>query len=232
MAVFSPSERHLVEKTSAALVRTIRSAILDGRLAPDQPLPETELARQLGTSRTPIREALLLLEREGLVEAQPNRGATVKRYSPEDLEEIYGIRAVLEGEAALWAAERITERDLRKLDASCDNFAEMRTSADMLPDLAEENFVFHRVILNAAGSERLARMVGEVTAVPTIYQSYLAYSEEHRMRVERDHREITQALRERDGANAERLMRAHVEWARDLAIAHFPSVPKPHQPES
>jgi DNA-binding GntR family transcriptional regulator len=222
MSVFSTSERHLVEKTSAALVRTIRSAILDGRLAPDQPLPETELARQLGTSRTPIREALLLLEREGLVAAQPNRGATVKRYGPEDLKELYELRAVLEGEATRLAAERITDRDLRRLVASCDRFGKLRNSSDLLPDLAEENFTFHRAILDAAGSERLSRMVAEVTAVPTIYQSYMTYSPEHRSSVERDHRNITQALRERDGEHGEQLMRAHVLWARDLAVAHFP----------
>jgi DNA-binding GntR family transcriptional regulator len=222
MSVFSPSERHLVEKTSAALVRTIRSAILDGRLAPDQPLPEVELARQLGTSRTPIREALLLLEREGLVEAQPNRGATVKRYRPEDIKEIYDLRAVLEGEAARWAAERVTERDLRRLEASCDRYSKLRTDSDMLPDLAEENFAFHRGILEAAGSARLTRMVGEVTAVPTIYQAYMSYSPEHRSVVERQHREILQALVDRDGDRAAGLMRSHVEWARDLAIQHFP----------
>jgi DNA-binding GntR family transcriptional regulator len=222
MSVFSPSERHLVEKTSVALVRTIRSAILDGRLAPDQPLPEVELAKQLGTSRTPIREALLLLEREGLVEAQPNRGATVKRYRPEDIKEIYDLRAVLEGEAARWAAERVTERDLRRLEASCDRYSKLRTDSDMLPDLAEENFAFHRGILEAAGSARLTRMVGEVTAVPMIYQSYMTYSPEHRSIVEREHREILQALRDRDGDRAAELMRTHVQWARDLAITHFP----------
>lgn len=222
MGIFSPSERQVVEKTSVALVRTIRAAILDGRLAPDQPLPEVELAQQLGTSRTPIREALLLLEREGLVEAQPNRGATVKRYDATQLRELYDLRAVLEGYAARRAAERISDKDLRRLEESCDRFARLRTEDDMLPDLVEENFTFHQVILKAAGSDRLDRMVAEVTAVPLIYRSYLAYSDENRGTVEREHRAITEALRAKDGDLAAELMQAHVEWARDRAIAHFP----------
>jgi DNA-binding GntR family transcriptional regulator len=222
MSTFSPSERKVVERTSAALARSIRAAILDGRLAPDQPLPELELAEQLGTSRTPIREALLLLEREGLVEAQPNRGATVKRYDQARLKELYDVRAVLEGYAAKLAAERLTDRDLRALEESCDRFAKLRTSAELLADLAYENLVFHTAILDAAGNSLLTRMIGEVTAVPLIYRSYMAYSEDNRSTVEREHRAITEALKARDGARAAELMQSHVEWARDLAIAHFP----------
>lgn len=224
MSMFSPSERKVVEKTSAALVRTIRAAILDGRLAPEQPLPELELAQQLGTSRTPIREALLLLEREGLVDAQPNRGATVKRYDQAQLKELYDLRAVLEGHAAKVAATRITPREIRRLEESCERFARLHTSTEMLPDLAQENFTFHRAILDAAGSDRLTRWVDEVTAVPLIYRSYMAYSVENRTTVEREHRAIMEALKAGDGAKAAELMQAHVEWARDLAIEHFPQV--------
>lgn len=222
MSMFSPSERKVVEKTSAALVRTIRAAILDGRLAPEQPLPELELAQQLGTSRTPIREALLLLEREGLVDAQPNRGATVKRYDQNQLRELYDLRAVLEGHAAKVAAARITPREIRSLEESCERFARLQASTELLPDLAQENFTFHRAILDAAGSDRLTRWVDEVTAVPLIYRSYMAYSSENRITVEREHRAIMEALRAGDGAKAAELMQAHIEWARDLAIEHFP----------
>lgn len=220
--MFSPSERQVVEKTSMALVRTIRAAILDGRLQPNQPLPEVELAQQLGTSRTPIREALLLLEREGLVEAVPNRGATVKMYDPQELEELYNLRAVLEGHAARLAATRVTERDVRRLDESVERFGKLRITNEVLPELVDENFTFHDVILQAAGSERLSRMVREVTAVPLIYKSYMAYSEEHRSKVEDDHRAIADALKQGDATRAAELMQSHVLWARDLALAHFP----------
>jgi DNA-binding GntR family transcriptional regulator len=227
MTIFSPSERQVVEKTSVALVRTIRAAILDGRLAPNQPLKEVELAKQLGTSRTPIREALLLLERDGLVEAQPNRGATVKMYHADELEELYTLRAVLEGHAARMAASRITDRALRELDESCERFARLATAEEVLPELVDENFTFHETILKAAGSDRLIRMVREVTAVPPIYKSYMAYSPENRRTVEIHHRSIAEALREHDGDEACARMTSHVIWARGLSIAHFPGGPDP-----
>jgi DNA-binding GntR family transcriptional regulator len=219
---FSASERQIVEKTSFVLLRTIRAAILDGRLAPDQPLREVELAEQLGTSRTPIREALLLLEREGLVEAPPNRGATVKRYDLVDLEEIYDLRSVLEGHAASLAAHRITDAQLCELERSCDRFTRLRASDDSLRRLADENFTFHGIILEAAGSERLARTIQEMTALPVVYQSYMNYSSQQRGIVEREHRRIADALKRRDAAEAAELMRAHVVWAGDIAMAKCP----------
>ena len=220
--IFTPNERQVVEKTSVILARTIRAAILDGRLEPNQALPEVELAKQLGTSRTPIREALLLLEREGLIEAAPNRGSTVKGYEPAELEELYTLRAVLEGHAARTAAERITEEELTLLDESCDRFRDLRTSKAELTELAEENLRFHDVILKAANSSRLTRMVREITAVPPIYRSYMAYSEDNRRSVEDAHRGITEALRRHSAEDAAELMRVHVIWARDLAMRHFP----------
>src|SRR5215210_19437 len=101
MTVFpDPESRPFGEKSSGVAARRIRDAILAGRLEPDQPLREEDLARQLGISRTPIREALLLLQNEGLVETVPNRGATVKSYDAADLDDVYTLRAVLEGYAA------------------------------------------------------------------------------------------------------------------------------------
>src|SRR4051794_11902287 len=106
MSLFASSERpEVVESRSARIARTIRGAIIDGRLKPGQPLRESELAEELGTSRTPIREALLLLQSEGLVEASPNRGSVVRSYDATDLAETYALRAVLEGYATRCAAE-------------------------------------------------------------------------------------------------------------------------------
>ena len=91
-----------------------------------------------------------------------------------------------------------------------------------LTRLADENFTFHEVILRAANIDKLTRMVREVTAVPPIYRSYMAYSDDHRKTVEREHRAIARALADRDGEHAAELMQAHVIWARDLAMKHFP----------
>src|SRR5262249_56198124 len=81
----------LVRNASAAATELIRGAILDGRLPPGQRLKEEELARELGISRTPVREALLVLQTEGLVDAAPNRGAVVRAHDAADLQDLYHL---------------------------------------------------------------------------------------------------------------------------------------------
>jgi len=105
----------LSRTAAAAAADLIRQAIVDGRVPPGHRLKEEELAQQLGISRTPVREALLVLQSEGLVEAAPNRGATVRAYDTADLEEMYELRALLEGHAAGRAASRVTPDQLAHL---------------------------------------------------------------------------------------------------------------------
>src|SRR5438309_11120403 len=97
----------LVRNASMAATELIREAIVDGRLEPGRRLKEEELARELGISRTPVREALLVLQSEGLVAAEPNRGASVRAHDAADLDDLYQLRALLEGYAARRAAPRI-----------------------------------------------------------------------------------------------------------------------------
>ena len=215
------------ETTSTVATRLIRAAILDGKFEPNQPLREVELARQMGISRTPIREALRLLQNEGLVEFNPNRGATVKSYTAADLEDVYNLRAALEGYAAQTAAEHITPEHLRALHESCDRYKNLRGRTVDLPLRAEENLVFHNTILEATGSTRLAAMVRQVTALPLIYKSYLTYSPENRRTAEQHHRAITEALEAHAGDKARELLESHVLWARDLAISHLPLTEEP-----
>jgi DNA-binding GntR family transcriptional regulator len=215
------------ETSSSVAARLIRDAILRGELAPGQPLREVELARHMGVSRTPVREALRLLQNDGLVEFAPNRGATVKCYTAADLEDVYNLRAALEGYAAQTAAEHITDGHLTALDESCERYEGLRNSGDNLALLAEENLVFHNTILAAAGSARLATMIRQVTALPLIYKSYLTYSPDNRRTAEEHHRAIAAALERRAGADARRLLEDHVLWARDLAIAHLSLASEP-----
>src|SRR4029077_11389899 len=117
------SERaQLVRNASAAATELIREAILDGRLPPGHRLKEEELARELGISRTPVREALLVLQTEGLIDAAPNRGAVVRSHDSDDLEDLYQLRALLEGYVARRAAAHITQAAVEGLWASCERF--------------------------------------------------------------------------------------------------------------
>ena len=112
----------LVRNAGVVATEVIREAIIDGRLVPGERLKEEELARELGLSRTPIREALAVLQAEGLVDTAPNRGATVRAHDAEDLDDLYRLRALLEGYAAGRAAMRMAPEGTAELFASCERF--------------------------------------------------------------------------------------------------------------
>ena len=211
-------ERELLAGNASVVVaEVIRQAIVDGGYPPGARLKEEELARELGMSRTPVREALRVLQAEGLVDAAPNRGATVRAHDAEDLDDLYQLRALLEGYAARKAAGRATEDLVRTLWASCDRFEEL-AEGDVRA-LVKENFVFHNAILEAAGSARVASMVRKVTELPLVYKSYIWYSPEQRRISAHYHRQITRALESRDAERAELVMKEHVFEARDLLVA-------------
>lgn len=217
MAKNSQERQLLGGNSSVVVAEAIRQAIVDGGLAPGARLKEEELARELGLSRTPVREALLVLQAEGLVDAAPNRGATVRVHDAQDLDDLYQLRALLEGYAARKAAAHATEDLVRMLWLSCDRFEEL--SDGDVRALVKENFVFHNAILEAAGSARVAGMVRKVTELPLVYKSYIWYSPEQRRISAHYHRQITRALESRDGERAELVMKEHVFEARDLLVA-------------
>jgi DNA-binding GntR family transcriptional regulator len=221
MSVFQTPPAGLGEKASVAAARILREAILSGELPPGQVLGEELLGKQLGISRTPVREALVLLQLDGLVELPANRRAVVRTFTAEDLHEMHSLRAVLEGHAARSAVGRLTPRDFSALERSCERYASLAARDDELPQLVEENLAFHDTIVRAAGSERLAQMIRSTTALPIIYRSYMTYSRENRERALADHRGILEALRDEDAALAEKRMKDHVLLARDIALDHL-----------
>ena len=208
----------LVRNASAVATELIREAIVNGRLTPGQRLKEEELARELGISRTPIREALLVLQAEGLVDAAPNRGATVRAHTAEDLDDLYQLRALLEGHAARRAAGRLSDRQLDTLRDSCRRF-DVLGNGDVR-EIVRENLLFHNTILEGAASARLAQMVRKVIELPLVYKSYIWYSPDQQRISAHYHRQITKALEMHDGERAELIMKEHVFEARDLLVTH------------
>lgn len=209
----------LARTAAGAAADLIRQAIVDGRVAPGHRLKEEDLAQQLGISRTPVREALLVLQSEGLVEATPNRGATVRVYELSDLEDMYELRALLEGHAAARAATRVSPEQLHELRASCSRFAGL-LDGDVLP-LVRENAVFHETILAAASSERLSTMVRQVVVMPLVYRSYSWYSSAQASASYHAHVQLVTALERHDAQRAELVMREHVYEARDVLVQHM-----------
>jgi DNA-binding GntR family transcriptional regulator len=209
----------LVQNASVAATELIREAILDGRLEPGSRLKEEELARELGISRTPVREALLILQSEGLIETTPNRGAIVGTHDADDLVDLYQLRALLEGYAARQAAARVSDEEIGLLRESCDRF-DLIASNDVR-ELVKENLLFHSSIHAAAGSVRLTEMLRRVIELPLVYKSYAWYPPDQKRISAHYHRQITNALSVRDAERAELVMREHVFEARDLLVANF-----------
>jgi DNA-binding GntR family transcriptional regulator len=198
------------------LARDLTKQILDGKIAPGSRLREESLAAGYQVSRTPIREALLLLGSSGLVALQRNRGATVLALAADDITEIYQLRAVLEAEAASLAATRITPDALDLLDGSCDQLALLH-SAPASRQL-EADTDFHYTIAEASGSKRLYTLIRQVCAIPEAYRSFMAYTADDMATAERHHRSVAVALRAGRRPDAARVMRRHIEWAGTLAV--------------
>jgi DNA-binding GntR family transcriptional regulator len=214
-----PPNETLVRNASMAATELIRNAILEGRLEPGQRLKEEELARELGISRTPVREALLMLQAEDLVVAAPNRGATVRVHDANDLHDLYELRALLEGYATRRAAERISKKEVDLLRQSCERFEQLSPDDD-LRGVVRENLFFHNTILAVADSERLTAFVRKVIELPLVYSSYRWYSPDQKRISVHYHRQIVVALADGDADRAELIMKEHLFEARDLLVSH------------
>jgi DNA-binding GntR family transcriptional regulator len=140
---------------SVDIAGRLRRAILDGHFGPGERLGEELLARSMGVSRGPIREALLRLEREGLVVIRRNRGAFVAQLSSEDLEELYTLRVALERLALQRAIHRAQSRDLASMQAVIDEMAASSERGVSEQEAAELDLRFHDLIYAAANHRRL-----------------------------------------------------------------------------
>jgi len=195
--------------------RSIRDQILSGEQAGGDWLRESDLARSVGVSRTPIREALRRLEADGLVRHERNRGAQVQSWTFRDLEEMYAIRSRLEPWGSALAAERGTADlvALQELAEGMDEAASGRKpNVDRLTTL---NAQFHDTILRAAGNERLRTMMSSLVQVPFVWRTFSHYTPDELHRSLRHHHELIDTLRAGDSAWAESVMRAHLHsaWA-------------------
>lgn len=195
----------------------LRAAIIGGEYAPGERLRAEALAARFGTSRTPVREALMLLEGDGLVEIEPRRGAVVRSFDPADLVDLYEVRALLEARAAGLAAARIAPADLALLEATCERVESLTgNSARTIDTLIATNEDFHRILIEAAGSPRLSAALRTVAGIPRPFKTVFWNDASARARSLAAHREIIAGLRAGSTDRAESAMRLHVLNARDF----------------
>lgn len=188
---------------------TLRQAIFKGDLKPGERLMELQLAAKLGVSRTPIREAIRMLEQEGLAVTVPRRGAEVARMTLKEMEDVLEIREALDELAVQLACDRISEEALQKLEEAGKAFAES-TLTDDVREIAAADVRFHDVIYEATGNPKLVSLLNNLREQIYRYRvEYIKEKENYPMLI-REHDAILEALKNQDKGKATEVIREHV----------------------
>lgn len=203
------------------VVQQVRTAIIEGRLKPKDHVTEAALTRELGVSRTPVREALILLEREGLIVFMPNRGSFVRAFDSTAIDEIFSSRRILEDFAAEQIATRLTENDFAHLNSLIE---QQRAAIDTqaMQAVRALDVAFHRYLIDLSGHSWLIRCWGElvvqVAALIHLRAAGLKTYDEY-WAIE-DHRAILDAYRSQDIALIQSVnQRINARVARECQLA-------------
>jgi DNA-binding GntR family transcriptional regulator len=204
-----PSFEDIPRRLSDQVASFLREEIYGGHLRPGERLLELELCERLDVSRAPLREALLALQNEGLVEVRPHRGATVVEFSEDDIREVFALRRILDPFAARAAAEREDPDSLQALRqalAGIENALERREGIAVALAHAE----FHRVLGRASGLPRLAAFIDSLCT--QMLASHALGTAEHldlAATIVPDHLAIVEAISKGDAELAEQATREH-----------------------
>ncbi len=195
----------------------VREAIIQGVLSPGERLMEFQLAEQLGVSRTPVREAIRKLELEGFVIMIPRKGAYVAGISLKDIADVFEVRAAMEALAMVLAAERITEEELEELERILVSKTEV-IELDEIEKFIELDKKFHDVLYRASRNQRLMQILINLQDEVHRFRS-VSLASPGRMRAALDeHRQLVEALSERDLERAESLAWEHIENAENSLL--------------
>lgn len=187
----------------------LKNSILAGEFENGAELREIALAKKLGVSRTPVREALRQLEQEGLVEIYPNRGAYVKGITYKDVEDIFRIRARLEGLCAEMAVSSITQEQLDKLDEIIllSKFYEEKKDMEHLLNMDSQ---FHEVLFESCGSKMLEHQLKDYHQYVQKARLRSLKRQERAKKSTHEHEEILQAIKEKNAQKADELATRHI----------------------
>lgn len=206
------------------IYHSIRDDITYGRLSPGERLIESELAEKLKASRSPIREAIRQLESEGLIKFNQNKGITVSKLSPEEVNEIYSLRWLLESYAARLSAERATGAHIKYLIDLQKKLKRAVNNSD-LPNWIQNNILFHDFFSENSGNNNLHQILVTlkrrvylyhyvIVSIPGKFETYI----EH-------HEQILRACETKDGKMAEKYMKLHIDTVKQVLINYLNKFP-------
>jgi GntR family transcriptional regulator of gluconate operon len=202
------------ESLKSKVARSLRSAIQTGQLEPGQHLVEEEIASQLGVSRVPVREAIRVLEADGLLVTEHGRGARVANPSLEDIEEIYGLRVALESYCLSDIIDKGDEASIEVLQSLVDRMSEWKPGDDRT-DLLELDLIFHERMCEMSDNARLLStwrsQMAQLRVLLVLSDAYL----EDPSGIARGHQRIVDAVRRRDLEEAQRVLQHHFDKSKE-----------------
>lgn len=212
--------------TVEVLFTQLKASIENGTYAPGQRLIESDLIKDYGVSRGPLREALRRLSAEGIIDFVPNRGAIVKRFSRKEIADIFAIRQVIEGLAARLAADKLAQPGSREERALLEQIQHSAFKEGL--SFAQENSAFHDTILKLCDNPQLQHLTQQMRLPFLRFQIRGSLDREYIDNSRKEHAKIAAAMLAGDGKRAERLMQAHLEKAAQRLLSTpdvFPDTP-------
>jgi GntR family transcriptional regulator, rspAB operon transcriptional repressor len=197
----------------------IREQILSGAIAPNERLIETKIAKDIGTSRTPVREALHSLELERLIKSMPSVGYVVNPLSEEDVVQICEIRALIEGLAARWAMEKAHKKLVKELQKNIAA-AESEVAKGNVTAFTELDGHFHEIIAKLSGSERLLELAHTLRRHMLRYRAQSIFLEDVVLRAIDGHKGILEAIETGDPQKVNRAMSLHLEQSKKDTVRY------------
>ncbi|MCL1848063.1 MAG: GntR family transcriptional regulator [Clostridiales bacterium] len=196
----------------------LEEGILDGSILPGESLNEIKLSAEFGVSRTPVREAIRMLEQKSLVRLVPNKGAVVLGVDSNDLRDVYTIRSYIEGLASRWAAERISPEKSKRLREIVDlqEFYYMKSNPDQVSEMDSR---FHETVFSYCESRRLEHMLKDLHHMILHYRKQSISEAGRTEKAIAEHRLILEAICSGDGDEAERQTVIHINNAGENLMA-------------
>ncbi|MBR1815390.1 MAG: GntR family transcriptional regulator [Lachnospiraceae bacterium] len=196
---------------------TLRKAIIEGEFQPGERLMEVTLANKLGVSRTPVREAIRMLELEGLVVMVPRRGAEVAKITVKDLKDALEVRLALETLSVRLACERIDDEGKEELKTSCIKFREAINSK-LVPAIVQGDEAFHNVIYKATKNDKLINITQNLREQVYRYRVEYVKDFSYHDNLIREHDLITMAILKGDTETAVKIMNEHIYNQEQIVI--------------
>lgn len=187
----------------------LRENILNGVYDEGEELKEIAIGKELGVSRTPVREAFRQLELEGLIQIVPNKGAYVTGITPKDVHDIYMIRSSLEGMAAKLAVKNITKEQLEEMEENV-YLASFHASKGHMEQMTELDSRFHHILYEACGSKMLENLLQDFHQYVIRIRKKTLSTKERGVASNEEHKAIMEAIKSKDEKKAEKLANTHI----------------------